>query len=250
MGYWPVVNDMMRDADIIVLVGDARMPELSLNRELMNKIERFNKAYVVAFNKADLISNDKIKELRELFKGAFFVSGRKNEGIGELKKALLIIAKKMKIENPKIGIVGYPNVGKSAVINALAHRARAKIENKPGTTKGIQWVKVGSLRVLDSPGVIPYEDKNKELALLGSKSVEKMKNPEYIACEIIKMFLHKDREKLKEYYKLESVEGDEYEILLAIGKRRGYLKKKGEIDENRTSATIIREWQNGYLGFK
>lgn len=247
MGFWPVVLDMIRNIDIAVIVGDARMPELSINKELIRKVEMLNVPYIIAYNKIDLVSEKGLNELKRIYPENCFVSGTKNIAIRVLRKKIQILTKKMKLKEPRIGVVGYPNIGKSAIINALARRRETMISPIPGTTRGVQWIRAGGLRILDSPGVIPYEDKNKKLVLIGAKSVEKVKNAELHALNIINMFLIKDKERLKEFYKLGQLSNEPYEILLQIGKKRNFLKKKGEIDEDRTARTIIREWQKGKL---
>ena len=100
----------------------------------------------------------------------------------------------------KIGVVGYPNVGKSAIINVLARRARAPVSQKAGTTRGIQWIKVGGLLILDSPGVIPFYDGELDLGVMGAKNPEKIKDIEKIAWEIIKMFIEYDKSILENTY--------------------------------------------------
>ncbi|MEK6893796.1 MAG: GTPase [Nanoarchaeota archaeon] len=252
MGFWPVVQNILRKADIIVLVADARMPELTINLELKAQVESNGKIGVLIFNKIDLIPEEDLKKLKSDYPSAFFVSGIKNRGISNLKRELLIMGKRAGFKEPIVGMVGYPNVGKSAIINALAHRARAAISSIAGTTKGPQWIKAGSLKVIDSPGVIPFEDKNSKLGLIAAKNPEKINVPERVAVKIIEMFIEKNPKKLAEYYKLsdEQLNNDSYEILLEIGAKRGYLSKGGIVDEKKTSIQLIRDWQKGKLGFK
>ncbi len=250
MGFWPLVDKIIRNADILVLIGDARMPELSINKELERKCIRLKKPFIFVFNKIDLLNKEEIENLKRNYRGAFLVSGTNNIGIRELRRNLLIMAKRMKIEEPGIGVVGYPNVGKSAIINALAHRRRTEVADKPGTTRGIQWVKAGSLRILDTPGVIPYEDKTGKLVLIGSKSPDDISNPEKDALQIINILVKRDKKILEDKYKIETNEEnleESYDILLKIGKKRGFLKKKGEVDETKTAIVIIRDWQKGRL---
>lgn len=248
MGFWGVVNSVIRKADIILLIGDARMPELSMNEEIERKMEEFRKPFARVFNKIDLLSEKQVKELKKKYPEAFFVSGIHNTKISDLRRSLLIMAKRMKIEEPIIGVVGYPNLGKSAVINALAHRARTQVADRPGTTKGVQWVKAGSLRILDTPGVIPYEDKSDKLTLLGSKSPEQINNPERAASKIIALIINDNKSKLEERYGIDVKDNMTIEeIIIEIGRKRGFLKKAGEVDETKTAITIIREWQKGRL---
>jgi len=249
MGFWPIVERVIQNADVVLLVMDARMPDISRNKEIEMKVAKFNKAMAQVFTKIDLASEEHLKALKEKSPEAFFVSGLKNINISELRVHLQMMAKKFKVDRLKIGVVGYPNVGKSALINALARRARAKVAHYAGTTRGVQWINVGSnLKILDSPGVIPYETKEVELGLMGSKDPEKIRNKEKVAFEIISLFLGASKKALEEHFKISMGDtNDEYEVLLAIGRRRGFLKKGGEVDETKTAISIIRDWQTGKL---
>ncbi len=247
MGYWPIVFDLIRDVDIIVMVGDARMPDMSINQEVIKHSRNYGKQIVIVYTKRDLIGKERLKNLQALYPQAFFVAGVKNEGVTALRRELQIMGKRMHLDEPKIGVVGYPNVGKSALINVLARGRRALVANQPGTTRGVQWIKAGGLCILDSPGVIPAVDKNRKLALLGSKSPDMLPAADKHAFDIITMFLVKCPERLQKYYKLDHLEKEPYDIMVQIGFARKFLKKGGDIDEERTARTIIREWQIGKL---
>ena len=147
-------------------------------------------------------------------------------------------------------MVGYPNVGKSAVINALSHRAKTIVSPIAGTTRGYQIVRTGGLHIIDSPGVIPFREGESTLGVVGAKSPEQIRNPDRVALALIDSLLEENSDGIKERYGLidEDLAGnDSYEILLKIGRKRGYLKKGGEVDETKTSLTIIREWQTGKI---
>ncbi|MDP1729552.1 MAG: GTPase [archaeon] len=246
MGFWVIVDNVISKVDIVLLIVDARMPELSKNSKLKYLIDKSKRRLVIVFTKSDLVSRVDIGELKRKYPYAFLVSGVKNIGVNRLKRSLLIMGKRMGLKNPRIGVVGYPNVGKSALINAMAKRARAKVSPRAGTTRGVQWVNAGSLVILDSPGVVPYEDSEFKLGFIGSKDPEKIENKEKVACGIIDFILQKNKKILEDYYGA-SFDGDSYDILLAIGKRRGFLMKGGKVDEVRTAIQIIRDWQQGRL---
>jgi ribosome biogenesis GTPase A len=249
MGFWPLVKKVIKDADIILYILDARMPELSYNMDVEYLAQRHGKPIIKVFNKIDLISKADLNALRKKKPDAVFVSGVKNIGMRFIRKAVFIEAKKLGIANPMVGIVGYPNMGKSAIINALSKRSKAMVSRIAGTTKAIQWVKAGTIKVIDSPGIIPFEDGEKKLGVLGAKNPEKLRKPERVVNEIIKMLRETKPEALEKFYGIEiSSEEDEYEIMLKIGRARGYLVKGGEVDENRTMYQIIRDWQSGKLG--
>lgn len=247
MGFWPVVQDMIRNVDVIIIVGDARMPEISINPELVRKAEYFDIPFIVAYAKSDLVDRNEIGSLKKRFPKAYFISGPKNLGVSALRERLKILSKQLHLELPRIGIVGYPNVGKSALINALARRRQTIVSPVPGTTRGVQWVNAGGLRILDSPGVIPFEDKNRKLVLIGAKSAYQIKNPDKSALDIINMFLIKNKERLKSFYKLDLASEEPSDVFIEIGLKRKFLKKGGVVDEDRTARTIIREWQTGKL---
>jgi ribosome biogenesis GTPase A len=113
----------------------------------------------------------------------------------------------------------------------------------------LQWVKAGSLRILDSPGVIPFEDSEMKLGILGAKNPEKLKKPQKVALAVLKLLVEANKETLENYYNIKIEDSDEeYDVFLAIGEKRNFLLKKGEIDENRTTFQILRDWQSGKIG--
>jgi ribosome biogenesis GTPase A len=246
--YWRVIDTVVRKGDIILLIVDARMPELTRNERLEQIIEERGRKLIIVFNKIDLVKQSDLKKLREQFPEAFFVSGVNNIGLSKLKEGLFRAAKKINIELPHIGVVGYPNVGKSAIINALGHRAKTQVSSVAGTTKGIQWVKIGKLRVIDSPGVIPYDERAEEkIGMIGAKNPEQLRNPDVAAINVIKMFLEKNKKALEDFYKIKINDEDNEQILEMIGKSRGFLKKGGIIDIDRTVISILRDWYHGRL---
>ena len=247
MGFWFVVEQVIREAHIVLFILDARMPELSHNKALEEIVTKHGKHLIRVFTKIDLMTPQRLEILRTEHPDAFFVSGTRNIGLKQLKIKLFILGKRLGKDSPKIGVIGYPNVGKSAIINALAHRARAAVSPKAGTTRGIQFVRAGSLRILDSPGVIPFEDKETKLGMLAAKNVEKIKDPERVAIEIIKLFLEKERGALEKHYHITITTDEPIEIIGQIGKKRGFLKKGGNVDELKSAMTLVRDWQTGKL---
>lgn len=246
MSYWADSMRAIKDADVVLFILDARMPELSRNKDLEEKLSNSNKKFFLVFNKTDLISKEALKILKQSYQNAFFISTTKREGISKLRTALLITSKKMKVKL-EIGIVGYPNVGKSALTNILSRGNKSAVSSKAGTTKGVQWASSSQFKIIDSPGVIPYEDDEAKLGILGAKNPEKLKNPEAVALKIIETFLKNNPAGLQKFYSFTTQKKDEYEILLHIGEAKKLLKKGGLVDEPRTSLMIIRDWQKGKL---
>ena len=248
MGFWPVVLNVLRNSDVVLLLVDARMPEITRNSEILNKITAMKKKFLVVFNKSDLISKKGIENLKKEYPGAFFISATKNKGIAPLKKNLEDFADSRDRSSLRVGIVGYPNIGKSTLINLLAPAARAKVSHVSGTTKKTQWTRVGKLRFMDSPGVIPFGDRKIQIGMAAAKDPHKIRNPEKVAVRIIEFLIKKDKTILKRLYGAEGTEN--YEIFESIGKKKGFLIKGGEIDENRTAIKIIDDWQKGKIMLK
>lgn len=246
MGFWGVVKNVVKNSDIVLLVCDARMPELSKNSGLEEMALRYRKRIVFVFTKIDLVSEKYLENVKRKYSEGFFVSGVKNIGVGRLKRNLFIIAKRIGVKRARIGVVGYPNVGKSALINALAKRALTRVARYAGTTRGIQWIKAGGLFILDSPGVIPYKDSEIALGILGSKDSEKLQNIERVAFEVVKIFVNYDRKILEDLYGIRILD-DYSNILEEIGRKKGFLLKGGVIDEKRAALLILRDWQRGKL---
>ncbi len=244
MGFWPIVKTVIRKSDIVLFILDVRMPELSRNRTLEMMVSLNNKRLINVFNKIDLVSEGYLKSVMVKYKDAFFVSGTQNMGISRLRNELFIMAKRLKINDPIIGVVGYPNVGKSAIINALAHRARAKVSGHAGTTKGIQWIKAGGLFILDSPGVVPFDDSSTKLGILGSKDPDKIGNIERVALKIVDMLLEYDKTIFESLY---GVNVPNNNVLEELARKKGFLLKGGIPDERRAALQIIKDWQSGKL---
>jgi ribosome biogenesis GTPase A len=231
---------------------------------------------IFVVNKSDLVSIESLKEQIEPLKKiapVVFISTKKK---GSIKLLLYIIKKvfkkygkrpgtikeksnahKLKFRETKadivVGVLGYPNVGKSSVINSLCHKKKLKVSKKPGTTHGIHWIRATKeIKLIDSPGVIPLKkDDEIRYGLIGAKDGERLKYPEVVSSAIINLFLqNKKKEKFENFYRIkieyESKE-DFYGILDKIAQKRRFLLKGGNFDLNRASLLIIKDWQEGKL---
>ncbi len=249
MGFWPIVLNVLKNSDVVLLLVDARMPEVTRNSEIVEKVGFMrDKRLIFVFNKIDLIGKkDKIK-LKQEYPNSFFISATKKTGIKKLKSTLENMAENWNKPSLRIGLVGYPNIGKSTLINLLAPSARAKVSSVSGTTKKTQWARVGKLRIMDSPGIIPYGDKKVQIGLTASKDPHKIRNPDKVAIKIIKFLMRKDAKILSKMY---GVSGeDAYKLFEDIGREKGFLLKGGKIDENRIAIKVIDDWQKGKIKLK
>lgn len=241
-----MVSRVVQEADVVIEIADARMPTISRNYELEALVRKYSKNLVIVFNKADLVPKEMIKKIsKETKERHYFVSARENTGINDLRIMLKIEGKRIG-DRPKVAFVGYPNVGKSSVLNALVRRARSTVSAKAGTTRGIQWVNYGDMLLLDSPGVIPIDEWDEvRLSLIGAKNVSKLKNAEKVAYAIVEFLNNVYPGKLEEHYGV--VLNEEDDPLESIGKARCYLLKGAKVDIRRTAMAIIADWQRGRL---
>jgi ribosome biogenesis GTPase A len=246
--YWKVIEKIVDESDVVLEILDARMPELSRNDQLESLINRKEKKLIFILNKSDLTSEKILrKKFRDLNKinQTFIVSSKKKIGTKRLRNYILKLSKEK--ERLKIGIVGYPNTGKSSVINSLVLMKKAQVTSKAGTTHGQQWINLkNKVQIIDSPGIIPVkQDDEVRLALIGSKNVEKLKEVEIVAQTIINLFLNKDR--LNNFYKINLKSDNPEEFIEEIGRTKGFISKGNKIDFSRTCIQIIRDWQSGKL---
>jgi len=251
--FWRIVDRVIYESDILLEVIDARMPNLTRNKKVENKIRRKRKFLIIVINKSDLITRKmRMKFLREFeSEEVIFVSCKDRIGISTLKEMIFELAKKRRHWNcTKVGVIGYPNTGKSSVINVLVgFKEVAKTSPVAGLTRGVQWIKgKGNIMFLDTPGVIPLDEKDEtEQALMSVIDPNKLVNPDLAAMRIIQLFLDNNKKGLEKFYDVKIETDDTFEILLEIGKRKNFLRKGGNVDEVRTALTIIRDWQSGNL---
>jgi len=225
------------------------MPEITRNSEILEKATRMKKRIIIVFNKCDLVRRDEVEKLKSEYPDSYFVSGLKKEGVKKLKAYLDNLADNWSRPSLRVGIVGYPNVGKSTLINLLAPRAYAKVSSVSGMTKKTQWVRNGRLRIMDSPGVIPFGDRKVKVGMSSAKDPHKLKNPEKVAFEIIDYLMRKDSRVLEKFYGVKDAK-DIWDLFEKIARKKNYLVKGAEVDENRTATQIISDWQKGRISLR
>ena len=257
-----MMQENIKLIDLVIELVDARAPLSSKNPDI-DELGK-NKFRLILLNKADLASDKGNAMWTKCFeeKGYFVVKINSRSGAGMKQiSATIMEACKEKIERDrKRGIlnrpiramvVGIPNVGKSTFINAYAGKACTKTGNKPGVTKGKQWIRLGKgLELLDTPGILwpKFEDQEvgMRLAFIGSINDEILIEDE-LAMDLIKYL--KDRYPLA-IEKRFNIEGNEDPVVILeqIAKARGCYKKGQEIDYTKAASILMDEFRSGKLG--
>ena len=253
--------------DLIVELVDARVPLASRNPDI-DELGK-GKARLILLNKADLADERASAMWAAWFqsKGCFVVKldSRSKAGIKQINSVVQEACKEKIERDRRRGIlnrpvramvVGIPNVGKSTFINSFAGKACAKTGNKPGVTKGNQWIRLNkTLELLDTPGILwpRFEDQRVGLllAMIGSINDEIL-NKDELAVELIRLLMKRCPDVMTERYKLDRMTEEEKaepgEILAQIARARGCLKKGGEPDYSKAAAILIEDFRSGRLG--
>lgn len=255
--YPELAEKIIRMSDVILEILDARFISETRNLELEEKIKKLNKKILYVFNKSDLIDINRVnkKELAEL-SPKVFVSCTTRKGIKELRNKLKITS--YHVETPldkalgkiTVGIIGYPNTGKSSVINLLVGKASAGVGADAGYTKGIQKINLTTeIVLLDSPGVIPNREySGSDISAIsrhtkvGARSHSQVKDPEFVVCDLVKEF----PKVLDNFYNVES-NGDSEVLIEKVGRQKGFLLRGNEVDEDKTCRLILKDWQEGKI---
>ncbi len=249
--YRKITKDVIKKADVLLEVVDARFPEDTRNNEVERDIARAKKPFIIVLNKCDLVSKENLEKTKSrLSKIAptVFVSSKDRSGTTILRHKILETAN-MKGHEVLVGSLGYPNTGKSSVINAVTGRHKASTSSISGHTKGVQLVNAGSrIKFIDTPGVIPFGENDEHIqGLLAVKDATHLQDPIGVALTIIKKICVENKTVLESFYHI-TIEGqDAYEVLELIGRQSNFLKKKAEVDETRAAVKIINDWQKGLL---
>jgi ribosome biogenesis GTPase A len=252
-----LAEKIIQMSDIILEILDARFIKETRNPELEEQIKKQKKKIIYVFNKADLIDIKKAnKEEIALLKPGVFVSCSKRKGIKELRNKIKITSYRVENRADKIlnkitvGVIGFPNTGKSSVINMLAGRSSTGVGADAGFTKSIQKIKLTSeIVLLDSPGVIPSREYSSSDAFararntkVGARSYSQVSSPEIVVANLMKEFPLL----LENFYKITS-EGDSEILMEKLGRKNGFLLKGNKVDEDKTARLILKDWQEGKI---
>ena len=249
--------------DAVCEIVDARIPISSRNPDIDAICG--NKPRIIVLNRMDLADNESTKRWMQYFRSKGIVAVatdcKTKKGIANFEPAVRSVLKE-KIERNaakgmnkplKVMVVGIPNVGKSTLINQISGRKGAKAENRPGVTRGKQWVNVDSgLLLLDTPGILwpKFEDPNVGMMLAFTGAVkEGVIDIEELAWRLMELMLKLYPQTLKERYKVEAdPDTPGYILLEEAGRKRGYMLSKGEIHTERMAKVLLDEYRSGKLG--
>ena len=258
-----MLADSLKLVDVVIEMVDARAPASTRNPDFDAIFG--TKPRVIVLNKADLADPAATKAWIRYYQSAGWdaISFSANAGKG-VKEAISLVERAVRptVERMKAKgvnktvramIVGIPNVGKSTFINQVAGRKGAKAENRPGVTRGKQWITVDQgLLLLDTPGILwpKFEDPEVGMRLAYTGAVkEDVIDTETLACHFMELLAKFYPQTLLERYKLEAPEGaDGYDLLQLAGKKRGYLVSGGEVNTERMAKALMDDYRSGKLG--
>ncbi len=257
-----MMEDSVKQVDCIIYVLDARAIESCMNPKFDKIIN--NKPVLYIVNKQDLVEKQDLQSWQKYFAQnnmdyviADSISGRQKDIIidklKELNKRIIEkYANKGAIKSVRAMVVGVPNTGKSTLINSLCKQKRAITGNRPGVTRGKQWVSLADgVDLLDTPGTLApaYDDQQRavHLAFIGSIKDDVVALDD-LTIELIKYFREKNPQIFMERYKLESFSDDNVEVLDMIAKNRGFLLNKNNYDYDRVYKAVLNDFRSQKLG--
>ena len=254
-----LIQENLKLVDVCVEVLDARIPVSSRNPILAELTA--NKIRVLVLNKSDLADEAKTAEWAEKLRqdGAYVLVTNCNTGAGSA--ALVKLLEKIRDEKNegrerkkdlRLMIVGIPNVGKSSLINRLTGKKAAKTGNKPGVTRGKQWISLGEhMMMLDTPGILwpKFEDPKVGLNLAFCGSIkDEIMDLETLGMELIGVLARDYPDLLSARYKLEGIADTPLDNMENIARKRGFILPGKRIDYERTARTVIDEFRAGTIG--
>ena len=237
--FWIIVNKVIDEADVLLILLDARLVNETRNLEIEEKVKSASKPLIYVITKSDLVED---KSVVEKFKKEL----HPYYGTTILRERILIEAKKHKITSipVKVGVLGYPNVGKSSLINAMSGGSGAPTSSMSGYTKAMKKIKSDNqILFLDTPGVIPYMEKEAEKhSIIGSVDFTRVKEPDLAVMKIMEQFPGK----VEAYYGVPVIE-DLQASLENIAVSKHIIKKGNEPNVDKMARTILKEWQKGNI---
>ena len=258
-----MVQNNLKLVDVVIELLDARIPLSSKNPEI-DKLAH-NKPRVVVLNKSDLSDRAKLNKWISYYQSkgikAIPVDTLKGSGVNKIVEECKNVTKEkmdalkekgIKERAIRVMIVGVPNVGKSSLINKLTGRKSTQTGDRPGVTKGKQWVRLkGNLELLDTPGILwpKFEDQKIALNLAFTRAIkDEILDIDTLGLKFIEKMSDIEPEKLKARYKLDSLGEEPLETMEMIGRKRGFILGRNELDYTRIAKTVLNEFREGKLG--
>jgi len=258
-----LIQNNLKLVDVVIELIDARIPISSRNPSINEIIG--NKAKVIVLNKSDLSDPNILKAWVKYYynQGIYSIpfNSLSNQNSKELIDSIKLAAKSKIEQLEKKGrqnrplrlmIVGIPNVGKSSFINKLVGKKSAKTGNKPGVTRGKQWIRIrNDLELFDTPGILwpKIDDIEVGLKLAFTGAIkDEILDIEDIALKLLETLIDLYPYLIKERYNLETLKENPLNVMEDIGYTRGCIRGKGDIDYTRVSNLIIDEFRKGKIG--
>jgi len=257
------IAEQLKLIDAVAEIVDARIPISSRNPDLKEIIG--DKPHLILLNKCDMADETATKDWIKFYKSqgiyAIPIDCKNGKGISAFKDTvktvladrLVAYREKGMVGKPlRVMVVGIPNVGKSSFINRIAGGGRAKVENRPGVTRGNQWFSVDKeLELLDTPGVLwPKFDDNtvgEHLAFTGAVT-DRIIDTELLAMRLLEILIPSYPQLLEARYKISEFPEDSYDALCLLGKKRGMMIRGGETDTERAANMLLEEYRNCKIG--
>lgn len=253
----------LKQVDAVCEIVDARIPMSSRNPDIDSICS--NKPRIIVLNRADLADPESTNRWIAWFKSRGFAAiatdCKSRKGISSFQPAVRsVLQEKIQRDAAKgmnrplrVMIVGIPNVGKSTLINQVSGRKGTKAENRPGVTRGKQWVTVDTgLLLLDTPGILwpKFEDPNVGMKLAYTGAVkENIMDTEELACHLMDVLWRVYPDTVKNRYKIDMpADTPGYALLEEAGRKRGFLLSRGEINTERMAKVLLDEYRSGKLG--
>ena len=276
--YPDVMRDVVRISDVVLEVLDVRFIDEMRNLEIEEDILSKGKRLIFVLNKVDLVDSRKVRRsLPTEMRSCVFVSATNGIGGRDLRARIKMearrILKKFAVGSREsgvsegewkrvhVGVIGYPNVGKSSVINMITKKGVAGVGKQAGFTKGMQKIRMSeNISVLDTPGVISgnkYSSESGSFAKdvkVGARTYSDVRDPE----RAVAFLLSEEKQQasgvrrqasgvlIEKFYGIK-VDGDVDKLIEELGKKKGFLGKGGVVDVDRTARLILRDWQEGKI---
>ena len=249
--FWNIVSRVTDAADVVLLMLDARMIEETRNRDIEKMVIKTGRPLIYVITKRDLITQETMQRWKRELSPCVFVSSTTYHGLAQLKELILTEARKADIHKRKIevGVLGYPNVGKSSLINAMTGRSSAKASPRAGLTRSRKRISSvrGNIVFVDTPGIIPTSERKPRLssvkhAMIGAVDYDREKEPDLVIFAL----MEKHPGLIEKHYGVPAHD-DKEETLVAIALKRRLLSKGNTPNIRRTAVLILKEWQAGEI---